>query len=173
MKSFVRPESALVYLNSNFPVSVAEGFSLEGPAVDLFDREDIIVQGLIQDTLPDLDVPEHIVGHSEAAVGQLQGGEEDVLEELEIAVVTVLEIAAEHGNGVFRRHDPDALPAHDFPYVRILLVGHDAGTRSQFVRETDEAEVGAHVEAAVCGETVEGQRNGPNGGGDGLLGLTP
>ena len=44
-------------------------------------------------------------------------------------------VAAKQAYFVFAGHDTVAAGSHQFPYVRILLVRHDARTRGQAVRE--------------------------------------
>ena len=99
----------------------------------------------------------HVISHIKAFVHQLEGREEDVLEELELSMIAMRHIAAEHGDLVFRRHDPVAVTAHDLPDVRILLVRHDAGSGGEFVRELDEPVIRTHVHAAVGRKLVERQ----------------
>ena len=120
-----------------------------------------------------LDVLQHVVRHLQALVHQLQGGEEDVLEQLPVTVVAVGHVAAQQGDLVLAGQDPVALAAQDLPHVGVLLVRHDAGARGQLVREVDEAEVGAHVHAAVGSEFIERQRNAAYRGSDGTLGAAP
>ena len=50
----------------------------------------------IKDILVDDDVLKHVIRHIYAFVHQLEGREEDVLEELEFTVIAVRHIAAEH-----------------------------------------------------------------------------
>ena len=146
-------------------VGVAEGGAGEDPSVDLLDSEQAVVERRVHDVRVDGDVPEHIDGHVQAAVQQAQGREEDVLEQLEVAVVAVGHVAAQHGRLGPAGHDAVAVAADDFPDIWILLVGHDAGAGGEFGREGDESEIGAHVQAAVGGEFIEGKGNGTHGGG--------
>ena len=90
---------------------------------------------------------------------ELEGREEDILQELEFAVVAVRHVAAEHADLVLCCHDPVTVASHDLPYVRVLLVRHDARAGGKLVREFYEAVIRAHVHTAVCGELVESQRN--------------
>ena len=99
-----------------------------------------------------------MIGHEETFVHEFEGREEDVLEKLELAMVAVGHIAAEHGDLAFCRHDSVAVSSHDLPYVGILLVRHDAGTCRELIRESDEAVVRTHVHAAVGSKLVECQR---------------
>ena len=101
----------------------------------------------------------------------LQGREEDVLQELEFAVVTVRHVAAEHVDLIFDGHDTVAVSAHDLPNVRVLLVRHDARAGCKFIRELDESVVRTHVHAAVGCKFVEGQSDRSHSSRDGLFGL--
>ena len=87
-------------------------------------------------------------------------------------MVSVRHVAAEHADLRFSRHDPVAVSSHDFPYVRILLMRHDARSGCEFVRELDESVVRAHVHAAVGCEFVECQCYGAHCGSYGALGLS-
>ena len=89
-------ETTLVHFDADRLISVAERHSVEGTAVDLFNGEEIVIYRGIEDALFYGNMLEHVISHSKALVHQLEGREEDVLEELELAVVAVRHVAAEH-----------------------------------------------------------------------------
>ena len=150
-------ESSFIDLDTYGPVSVAERHSVKGAAVNLLYCKEIVVYRSVEDSCLYDYVLEHVVCHHQALMHELKGREEDVLQELELAVVAVRHVAAEHADLVLCGHDPVAVAPHDFPYVRILLMRHDARSGGKLVRELDEAVIRAHVHAAVCGELVECQ----------------
>jgi len=80
-------------------------------------------------------VAEHVMGHGEALVHQLQFREKNVFKKLEVPVVAVRHIAAKHRDFRLCIHDPVAVAPHYFPDVRVLFVRHDAGAGRKFIRE--------------------------------------
>ena len=90
---------------------------------------------VFQDMFVHPDIVKHIYCHAQTAVHQFELREQDILEKLEIPVVAVRHIAAQHCDFRLCSHDSVAVPSHDLPYVRILFVRHDAGACSQLVRE--------------------------------------
>ena len=63
-------------------------------------------------------------------------------------------IAAHYGNLILTAENAVALAAHKFPYVRVFLVRHNAGARGKGIREMNEAEIGAHILAAIRRELI-------------------
>lgn len=166
-------EAAFVHLNSDASVGIPERHSLKGPSVYLLDGEEVVVDSRFQDVRADLNVLKHIPGHLQTIVHQFEGWEKDVLEQLEITVVAVREIAAEQVDFVLRPENPVAVPPDYFPDIRIFLVRHYAGAGRQFVRKFYESEIRTHVEAAVRSQLVEGQCNGTHCRGNRPLASSP
>ena len=89
-------ETALVHFDAHCLVGVAERHTVEGAAVDFLDGKEVVIYRGVEDAFLHGDMLEHIICHQEAFVHKLKGREENVLEELELAVVAVRHIAAEH-----------------------------------------------------------------------------
>ena len=115
---------------------------------------------------------EHIVCHHEALVHQLESREQNVFEKLELAMISMRHVAAQHAYLVFCRHYPVTVATHDFPYIRILLMRHDAGSCSEFVRKLDESVIRTHIHAAVGSKLVECQCYSTHSRSHGTLGFS-
>src|SRR5574344_112382 len=150
-------EPAFIYFDSDLPVCFSERDAGECPAVDFLHGEEIGVKRAFENMFVYFDVAEHVVSHSDAVVHKLERGEENVLEQLIVTAVAMWHVAAQHGNFVLAGEDAVAFPAYNLPYVRILLVRHDARTGGQAVRKVYKAEILAHVHAAVRSKFVESQ----------------
>ena len=130
-------------------IGVSERDACKHPAIDFLHCEHLVVKRGIQYVPVDPDIAEHISGHFQTIVHQIEGGEQYVFEKLEVTVVAVRHIAANQGDFIFAGYDSVAVAPYDLPYVRILFMRHDAGACSKLVGKGDEAVVGAHIHRTV------------------------
>ena len=89
-------ESSFIHFNSYCLVGVAERHTVEGAAVDFLDGKEVVIYRGVEDAFLHGDMLEHIICHIEAFVHKFKGKEEYVLHELELSVVSMRHIAAEH-----------------------------------------------------------------------------
>ena len=80
---------------------------------------------VVDDVGAHLHVVEHESGHLETSAYLSRGGEDDILEELEVAVVAEGEVGREEGDLVGKALQSVTLAAHYLEDVGVLLVGHD------------------------------------------------
>ncbi len=156
-------ETPFVHLNSHATVSISERHSVERAPVHFFHGEKMLIQRRVKDVLFDYDVLQHIVCHEQTLVHQFEGREKYVLEQLEITVIPVRHVAAQQADFIFSGHYPVAIATHYLPYVRVLLMWHDAGACGKLIREFYETIIRTHIHAAVCREFVERERYGSHG----------
>ena len=121
---------------SNLAVSVPERDSADYHTVDFFYREHIVVEFAARENLfVYADVLKHIQAHRQALLDGVDGREEGVLEQLEVAVVAVGQVGRHLGDGGFCTLDSVGLGPHNLPYIRVFLVRHDAAAGGQGIRE--------------------------------------
>ena len=153
-------------------VGFTEGGAREDEAVDILDREEVVVAGIVKNIATDTDMLQHEIADLQTAGNLAKGGEENILEELEVALVAEGEVGGHKGNLVREALQTVALGAHNLKDVGILLVRHDAAARSELVREGDKGEVLTHKETDIHGETPEGSCDGAESGSDSAFGLS-
>ena len=154
-------ESVFIDFYAHALVGVSEWHACQGAAVHLLDREKVVVDWAgFEDMFIHNDATKHIFCHEETLVHQLRAWKENILKKLEITVITMRHIAAQHAYLTFRCHYPVAVSADDFPDIWIFLVRHYAGACGEGVREFDETIVGTHIHTAVRSKLVESQCNG-------------
>ena len=86
-------------------------------------REEVVVAAVVEDVVVDPHVGQHEVAHPERALDLPDGREENVLHQLQIAVVADREIGGQQGDLVGQRLQAVAAAAHDLEDVGILFVG--------------------------------------------------
>ena len=120
-------ESVFIDFYAHAFVGVSERHSGQGAAVYLLDHEKVVVDWVgFKYILIHNDAPKHEFCHEDTLVHQLQTWEENVLKKLEITVIAMRHIAAQHAYLTFRCHYPVAVSTDDFPDIGILLVRHYA-----------------------------------------------
>ena len=122
-----------LYGHAHLLVGFAERDACEYEAVDVLDREKVVVFPLVEDVGVDLQVREHEVAHREGAFDFGCRREQDVLEQLHVAVVADGKVRREQGDLVRYGLQAVTASAHDLEDVGVLLVGHDARPRGEVV----------------------------------------
>ena len=112
---------------------------------------------------------EHEVAHREGAFDFGCRREQDVLEQLHVAVVADGKVRREQGDLVRYGLQAVTASAHDLEDVGVLLVGHDARPRGEVVGQRYEAEVLAHEQADVHRQAADGRSDGRDGVGGGAF----
>lgn len=80
--------SAVLHLQPHLPVGFAERSACENATVDFLDSEKIVVARILDDILTDINVLKHEIGHIEAGNHFSSSREYNVLQQLEIAVIS-------------------------------------------------------------------------------------
>ena len=79
---FVVGKMARLDIQSYFLVSIAEGHSLSGQTVYLFDTEHVEVTVVIEDVFVHLDAVDDVGRHAQAVLQFFESGEEDLFDDL-------------------------------------------------------------------------------------------
>ena len=117
---------AILYGHTHLTVCVAERHALKHETVDILYREYVIVTRIIKYAILHRDMLKHKVGHIETFNQLSRSWEHDILHQLKIAVVAQGEIGGEDGEFIGKRLQTVAFATHDFEYIGIFLMGHDA-----------------------------------------------
>ena len=120
-----RTIGAVLHFKPDFLVSFTEGHALKHKAVDLLDREKIVITGVIDYAVLHTYVTEHKLSHVKTLYKLGRSRENDVLKKLEVAVVAQRQIGRQKSYLVGDSLETVALAAHDFKDIGILLRGHD------------------------------------------------
>ena len=149
---FAGREASGLDVESHFPVGIAEGHAFGSQAVDFFDGEDEVVARVVQYVLVHFEAADDVGCHLQALPQLLEGGQEDFLDDLQVAEVAAWQVVHDECHLSGQGLQLVALGACQFEDVGVLLVWHDAGAGGAFLRELDEAEVLAIEETGVEGQ---------------------
>ena len=139
-------------VHAHLLVSIAEGHALGCQAVHLFDAEHQVVAGVREDVLVHLHAADDVGGHRQAVAQLLEGGQEDLLQNLQVAEIAAGQVVHYQGYLLGQGLQFVALGTCQFEDVGVLLMGHDAGARGALLRQADKAEVLAIEEAGIEGQ---------------------
>ena len=146
---------APLHLSPYLPVGVAERHPSEHKAVYLLYREDMIIFRIFEYAVAHSYMRKHEFGHLQAITQLFRSGEEYILHQLKIPVISQRKIGSEQCKLVGDGLKTVALAAHDLENVGVLLVGHYAGSGGEIVGERHEAEITAHPHAHIHGQMPE------------------
>ena len=156
-------------VESHLLVGITEGHALARQAIDFFHAEDKRIAVVVQNMVVHLDFVHNVGGHLQAVLQFLEGGQEDFLDDLQVAEVTRGQVIGYHHDLLGQRLKLVALGTGQLEDVGVLLVGHDAGAGGALVGQLDEAEVLAIEQAGV--KCQLGESAGDGGQGEGYIAL--
>ena len=128
-------------VQSHFLVSIAERHAARGQPVHLFHAEHVVVFRVVKDMLVHLYLIDNVGRHAQAVLQFFESGQEDFLDDLQVAEVAARQIVHNEYNLLGQCLDFIAFGTRQFEYVRVFLVRHDARPRGAVVRQLDETEV--------------------------------
>ena len=163
---------ATLHLHTHLTISVAERHTAERQAINILDRKQIVVLAIRNDVAVDTNVLQHKVAHIEARADLGRCREDNILQQLQIAMITQRQISRQQRNLVRYSLQAVALTAHNLEHVGILLVGHNARSGGQFIGEAHETEVLAHKQTNVHRHLTQRRSQSRNGVSCRALGLT-
>ena len=137
-------------------VRIAEWHPLAGQAVHLLYGEHQVVARVVEDVLVHLEPCDDVGGHLQALSQLLESGQEDLLDDLQVAEVTARQVVHNERNLLRQSLKLVALGASQLEDIRVLLVRHDAGAGCALLRQLDETEVLAVEEAGIEGKLADG-----------------
>ena len=137
-------------------VGIAERHALAGQAVHLLYGEHQVVARVVEDVLVHLEPCDDVGGHLQALSQLLESGEEDFLDDLQVAEIAARQVVHNERNLLRQSLKLVALGASQLEDIRVLLVRHDAGAGCALLRQLDETEVLAVEEAGIEGELADG-----------------
>ena len=115
-------------------VGIAERHPLAGQAVHLLYGEHQVVARVVEDVLVHLELCDDVGGHLQALSQLLESGEEDLLDDLQVAEVAAGQVVHNERNLLRQSLKLVALGASQLEDIRVLLVRHDAGAGRALLR---------------------------------------
>ena len=158
---------------SDLAVGIPERHTLIDKTVHFLHGEGQAVTSVLHYMRLDFHILHSVAGYVEAVVHFPEHGQELLLKQLTVTEITGWKIRHHKTQAVLHSANAVAMRTDQLEHVRILLVRHDAGPCGHLVREMDECEILAGIEAAVRGKAAQSLCDGSIGRSDDALGLSP
>ena len=151
---------------ADLTVGVTERHTALHEVVHLLDRKGQAVARILHKGLLNLHILNGIGRNVQAIVHLIEKRKILLLEQLHIPEIAGRQIGGDQTQRILYAADTVAMGANQLEDVRILLVRHNARTRSHLVRQMYESEILARIEAAVERQAAERLCDGSVGGSD-------